>query len=266
MGDFFKAEVALTEKTLPSEDDEVVKALATVNPELSQSLAALKSYRRAVFGEDAEPEDVVPIDFSMLLGFEYQGQRLKDRDILFIVNTLSGLREVTNRISAPDGTVKNNQGEEYSPALKPVVQAALHELTKNCRRRYQVSVDKVVRELLPMVESNITDVMDVTAAGMTLKDFSTLPRHLTAGVSEIQETRNAQGVQLRVKMHDKIAAIAQLTRLLGLNREKTTLQEVTININDRLSAALDRLKNVPAIEGEVVITQTLLEAPSARQE
>lgn len=263
-----RTDLAQPEPTL--ESSRILAAIAEFNPELAAGFENLKVYRQAAHGDDTEPEDVVPADYSWLLDFEYEGKKLNSGDIAFILNLVKGKNNTPYHGFDQYGRFKHTPSADnpetadprYFPAMKPVVQMALHEITRDARERYQVSVSKVVRELMPLVTSNIVDVVDVSPGGMVVKDLRNLPRELTAGIAEVQETRNAQGVQIRIKMHDKIAAISALTRLCGLNREKAQINEVTINIGERLDNALARLKN-QTLDGELVVETPALEAPNA---
>lgn len=132
---------------------------------------------------------------------------------------------------------------------KPRVLAALHEATKHAAQQWQISTSKVVRELASILDGNIADVCDVGPAGIIVKDFSKLPRHVTGAVQEIHETRNAQGTQIRIKLYDKMPAITLVTKLQGMAPAEKI--DITVHgLEDRLSAALQR---VPLeIEGELV--------------
>lgn len=224
-------------------DGPVAEIIRTVAPEVADDVTRLRSYMLARRGRDETPEDAVPTDMSMLLTFEHEGKRLTDEEISVIVRYVGG------------GFKIDTAGGASRTLTRPRVQAALHELTKDAIVRHQCNVDKVVRELVPLIGSNIADVVDVGPRGITVKDFSKLPRSVTAAVSEIHEVRNAQGTQIKVVLHDKIAAINSLTKLLGLNKEKEAAH-ITLELSDKLTSALERLQKMSpereVIEGELV--------------
>jgi hypothetical protein len=141
---------------------------------------------------------------------------------------------------------KNGNGDRWAT---PVVLAALHEATKHARKQWQMNTGKVVREMASILSGNIADVCDIGPAGIVVKDFSTLPRHVTGAVQEVHETRNAQGTQIRIKLYDKTPILNLAVKLLALAPSEKL--DVTVHgLEDRLSAALQR---VPLeIEGELV--------------
>ncbi len=64
--------------------------------------------------------------------------------------------------------------------------------------------------------------------------------------------RNAQGTQIRIKMHDKMGAINTLTKVLGM----LAPQQLDVNVYSELEAKLAnanaRIKQPILIEGECV--------------
>jgi len=187
-------------------------------------------------------------DFTWLWDFTYEGQTRTDKEINFVVLYVrDGFQAAWKAYYAATGT---NCAEEHEARwAKPRVLAALHEATKHAAQQWQISTSKVVRELASILDGNIADVCDVGPAGIIVKDFSKLPRHVTGAVQEIHETRNARGTQIRIKLYDKMPAINLVTKLRGMEPAK----EINITVSgleDRLSAALQR---VPLeIEGELV--------------
>jgi hypothetical protein len=120
-------------------------------------------------------------------------------------------------------------------------------------QRWQISGNKVGRELASILNGNITDFCDVSAAGVTMKDLSKIPREVTSCIQEIHETRNAQGTQIRIKLYDKLAAANTAAKILELFPKETTINVMMTDLERRLSTGLQRLKSEPIdIEGELV--------------
>lgn len=198
-------------------------------PGVLEGLTKVDRFRKTAVQRDMVPEDSVPTDFSLLLTFEHEGQRLNSEEIAFIT------QYVTNGLRV----LPHQRFMAAKLMVKPIVLAALHELTADSMRRCQMNVPKLVRELANIIDGNITDIVDAGAKGLRIRDLSDMPRNITAAVKEIHETRNSQGRQMRVLMYDKLQAMQQLATLLGLNKQKEAT-EVTVELGERLTKAIER--------------------------
>lgn len=209
------------------------------------TLQRCTTVRNASLGDDT------PYDYSLLTDFEWEGKKLTGQELDFIIKYLgNGLDPVVREIGP----------KEIARRFTPVVLAALHEVTKDAIRQFQINPRKVIRTLGSIMEGNIQDVCEISPAGISVKDFNTLPRYITAAVSEVHETRNAQGVQLRIKMHDPLAAANALARVMGMNQDKVHLN-IDVDLTQRLSLALQRADAPLEIEGELV-QEVLTHEPS----
>lgn len=219
---------------------DVLDDIRRVAPDVADGLERLTIHRRRSFQGDEEPGDETPADYSFLLDFEHGGTKLNPSELRAV------MAYVGNGFQFPAGDYIYQ-----SLYTKPTVLAALRAVTADAVKQYQVSPTRMVRELSKLIDSNISDVMEIGPGGILVKDFSELPREITACVQEVHEVRNAQGTQIRVKLYDKIGAINTLCKLLGFNKEKTEVN-VTVDVADRLSAALQRLRTVPNRDADVI--------------
>lgn len=231
-------------RNLPSDVTDLVRQH---RPEVAEDIARLHAIGKAQSRPDELPGDKFADDFTWLWDFTYEGKKLTEREINFVILYVKeGFQAAWKAHITSIGYATECDEARWA---KPRVLAALHEATKHAAQQWQISTSKVVRELASILDGNIADVCDVGPAGIIVKDFSKLPRHVTGAVQEIHETRNAQGTQIRIKMYDKMPAISLLTKLRGMEPAK----EINITVSgleDRLSAALQR---VPLeIEGELV--------------
>lgn len=231
--------------------DAVLDDIRRVAPDVADGLERVAIHQRQKFRGNEEPGDEVPADYAFLLDFTHDGKKLTPSELRAV------LAYVGNGFMLPAGDAVYT-GLYTSPR----VLAALRAITEDAVKQFQVNPNRIVRELSTLIGSNISDVMEIGPGGILVKDFSQLPREITAAVQEVHEVRNAQGTQIRVKLYDKVAAINTLCKLLGFNKEKTEVT-VSVDVGNRLDAALQRLKRVPepdAIEGE--LARPALEAPT----
>lgn len=248
MGSPTNAERARRQNMARDVPSDVTDLVRQHRPEVADDIARIHAIKKAQSRPDELPSDKFADDFTWLWDFTYEGQKLTDKEINFIIVYMQNGFQVAWK--AYCATIDTNCTETYENRwAKPRVLAALHEATKHAVQQWQISTSKVVRELASILDGNIADVCDVGPAGIIVKDFSKLPRHVTGAVQEIHETRNAQGTQIRIKLYDKMPAITLVTKLQGMAPAEKI--DITVHgLEDRLSAALQR---VPLeIEGELV--------------
>lgn len=228
----------LTNKIHPSEGPKynlMLEALREVDPELAEELSIIPTLR---FGPDEEVEDRIADDYGWLWNFQHNNEIISLREANLVLKILSN---PSNRLNLERGWAT------------PMVLAALREATKEARVRYEISTNKVIRELGNILDSNITDFIDVDPTGIQVKDFSLIPRQKLAAIKAIHEIRNAQGVQIKIELHDKMAALNTAAKLLEMNPADKVEVKVS-GLADRLNAALERVgkDDETIIEGEWV--------------
>jgi hypothetical protein len=229
---------------------DALELIRKYRPEIAHDIERISSLRRSHQIPDETPQDKLADDYTWLWDFEYQGEKLSAKEIEFIIiYAKQGFDKLTGALA------KAGIASTTDPWAKPRVCAALHEATKNMAKSWQINTAKVGRQIFNIIQSNISDVADIGPAGIVLKDFSQLPKHITDAVQEVHEVRNAQGTQIRVKFYDKLAAANIMLRVMNAF-PKETLQVEFSGLDEKLASAIQRLKSEPKdIEGEVVIEQ-----------
>lgn len=99
---------------------------------------------------------------------------------------------------------------------KPLVAEAIAQALAERAKRTEVKADRVVLELARIGYARITDVVDSGPGGLTLRRPSDVPDDAAAAVAELRETRGRSGLNLRVRMHDKLRALELLGKHLGI--------------------------------------------------
>lgn len=97
--------------------------------------------------------------------------------------------------------LRHPEGRVYIRALKEEQQRVKH-----------VSSATVLGELASIAMSNIADIMSWEDNTITLKSSDELPRHITAAIAEISETKHG----LKIKFHNKIKALEALAKAMEL--------------------------------------------------
>ncbi|CAB4156292.1 Terminase small subunit [uncultured Caudovirales phage] len=125
---------------------------------------------------------------------------------------------------------------------QPVIQARIAEMKEALSVRTHITQQRVLEELAKIGFSNAGDMVELGSDGKTTVDISKLSSDQKAAISEIQIETDDKGKQrVRVKLHDKRAALMDIGKHLGMFREKI---EVTgkdggaIEVKNRLEVSL----------------------------
>ena len=103
------------------------------------------------------------------------------------------------------------------------VSTAVKQAIAERSRRTGVNAERVVTELAKIAFANITDIANITEA--VLKDDAA--RDDTAAVLSVKVKRGiGESVEREIKMHDKVKALEQLGRHLGLFNDKLRLENL----------------------------------------
>ena len=87
-------------------------------------------------------------------------------------------------------------------------------------QKLEVTADRVVAELAKIGFANSGDYFEWGPGGIIVKEKSTLTLEQQAAVAEVSETTTKDGGSIRVKLHDKVAALDKLARHLGLFKDE----------------------------------------------
>jgi len=86
-----------------------------------------------------------------------------------------------------------------------------------------IKIAKVLKELERVAFSDITNCLEFSASGVILKNSNDLGEDITGAISEASQTETKDGGTVKVKMHDKIKALALLTKYLDMEKSKIEL-------------------------------------------
>ena len=103
------------------------------------------------------------------------------------------------------------------------VQGAIHDAMEARLERTEITQDMVLRELAGIAFNDMADVATWGADGLKLKDMADLAPEVRKSVAEVSETKTVHGGTVRVKFHDKLAALTLLGKHLGMFTDRKEL-------------------------------------------
>ena len=104
------------------------------------------------------------------------------------------------------------------------VQARIQELRGKAAEANEVTIERIVAEVVKIAFANQRDLMTWGPQGVKLRASDELTDEQAAAVSEVAESVSATGGSLKLKTHDKLGALRFLAELKGFLVKK---QEIT---------------------------------------
>lgn len=148
---------------------------------------------------------------------------LEDWHERFCWNYASTSNAAQSYSKARGGEVKPSSAatEAWKLLQRPEIIARLAEVRTQLRAECQVEAADVIRELKRIGMARLSDVVQWTDdpfgnLRVTVTDSADLDDDTLAAISEISRDDNEHGVKVRVKMHDKGAALLNLGKALGM--------------------------------------------------
>ena len=128
------------------------------------------------------------------------------------------------------------------------VQSRVQELREKAAEANEVTIERIVAEVVKVAFANQRDLMKWGPEGVKLRASDELTDEQAAAVSEVSETISATGGSLKLKTHDKLGALRFLAELKGFLVKK---QEITgANGKDLVPEAPKGVLVVPGVLNE----------------
>ncbi len=142
-------------------------------------------------------------------------------------------------------------------ANTPEVAARIQEIRMIVAAKTQVTNERVLSELARLGFSDITDLVTVDRGKVQVADTVGLSSNTTAAIAEISQTRDG----IKIKMHDKRAALESLGKHLGLWKDAGDVN-LTVSLVDLVNGSYKlEAGELTATEGKVIEAQP--EAPAS---
>ncbi len=127
---------------------------------------------------------------------------------------------------------------------KPLIQARIKELMAERAERVQVKADQVLEELAKVAFSDIRDVVTWDGTGLRVSPSDEISDAAAGAIKRVRVRGNAQQSAERgdgkvrsveVVLHDKLQALALLTRHLGMDARTQAQPNVVVIAPEKLS-------------------------------
>lgn len=106
----------------------------------------------------------------------------------------------------------------------PKVQARIAEIRAQFATRTTITAQRVLEELAKIGFTSMGDMIEIDEDGKSTVNLAKLTPEQKAAISEIEIFTNPEGKQrVKVKLHDKRAALMDIGKHLGMFREKVEL-------------------------------------------
>jgi phage terminase small subunit len=135
----------------------------------------------------------------------------------------------------------------------PEIETRISEIQGVMAMRSQATADRVIAELARIGFADITEMVSIERGRLKMKDTKDISPDLRAAIQEIQKGKTG----IKVKLHDKIAALQHIGKHLGLFKENVDLN-VNISLADLVNGSYQL-----ASDGQVVdVTPAAADEPS----
>jgi len=135
-------------------------------------------------------------------------------------------REFVIDLNGMQAAIRAGYSEQYAAKNtrklldKPGVQARLAELQSKTIKKLEITAERVLQEFAKIAFADPRCVMEWDEHGILVKPSSELTDDQAAAVAEISQTVTKDGGTMKVKLHDKVAALNALGRHLALFTDK----------------------------------------------
>jgi phage terminase small subunit len=168
---------------------------------------------------------------------------LDDKEMLFVSAYLETLNATKAAVAA--GYAKGSANVRGSQLRRrPQVAEAINNALAE---RMGVTRGRIVEEVSRLAFSNISDVLEIKDGELVVKDHAALDRDTLSTVASIEEHITDKGYRtLRVKQHDRLAALTLLARINGMLINRTELSgpgggPVEVEHRDHKACVMERL-------------------------
>lgn len=160
---------------------------------------------------------------------------LTPRERLFVDNYIV-TRNPRSAAVAAGFAEKSARGTACRILKRAHVRAAIDKRLSKEVQRFRLEADCVKKMLEDAATLDLTELIEIGAKGVELKDFKAIPKHLRVLITEITNTPTKTGTKVNFKVFSKEKAVEMLARIFGLDKGSSV--QVNVQVNN-LAQAID---------------------------
>lgn len=146
-----------------------------------------------------------------------KGHKLTDKQKAFCQEYIIDFNAAQSAIRA--GYSKDTAKQIGARLLSNVyLQGEVNKQLDERTQRVEVKQDRIVYELAKLAFADLGNYVSVDSSGVTVKDLDDLDTSL---LQEASQSVNKEGVNVKIKMHDKLKALELLGKHLAMYTDKT---------------------------------------------
>lgn len=192
----------------------------------------------------ANEDFVLPFDFlDQVYIVDGKGEKkfltMREKIAICEFTTCLNQSEAMKRAGYAESTYRNGNTNFFN---RPLIQHAVKLAFRYRMEQIALSTERVFDELATIAFSDISDAVSIENGRLKINDSKDMSIRTRRAIQEITETRNNQGTTIKVRMFDKLGALAQLARSLGMNKDKVEV-EINETAADIITAARERVIN-----------------------
>jgi hypothetical protein len=137
-------------------------------------------------------------------------------------------------------------------AVLPHVASEIERHYTDLRSANMLTAERVFQEIGSIAFSDFTDFVEIADGRYRVRKLEDLTREQRAAIKSIRPVQTPDGPHFEIELHDKMGALRQLAKSLGLDKVKppTEAQQVHIHLDMRGDWPIDVTPVPAAIESD----------------
>jgi phage terminase small subunit len=157
-------------------------------------------------------------------------------------NKSAAYRLAYNCQKMSDKTIRRKAQEV---AVLPHVASEIERYREDLRAVSMVTAERVLQEIGSIAFSDFTEFVELSEGRYRVRNLEDLTREQRAAIKSIRPVQTSDGSHFEIELHDKMGALRQLAKSLGLDKVKppTEAHQVHIHLDMRGDGPVDIRSN-----------------------
>lgn len=139
----------------------------------------------------------------------------------------------------------------YKALKLPAVQSIIERELKRRFQNYEVTQDQIIKELVKIAFSDVSEFVSWDSDGMVLKPSSQLEEMQTGAVAEVIESKKGKAKNVKFRLYDKLKALELLGKYKGLFPDKVQHSGKVTHVNEHTYHIINELVTEPDVASRI---------------